>query len=195
MKIKVGISNRHIHLKKEHLDILFGENYELKVDRPLTQPDEFASTDYVTIKTEKSEINKVRILGPIREYTQVEISLTDAYKLGLKPPVRDSGDIKGSAPITLIGPKGTLNLKEGCILATRHIHMSEEDAKKYGFHNHDEVSVLIKGEKGGRLDHVFIKTSKEAYLELHLDTDDGNSHMVTKDTEGEIVMDESISNL
>ena len=190
MKIKIGVSNRHVHLSKEHLELLFGKDYELTVDRPLTQPGQFAATDYVTIKTEKSEINKVRILGPVREYTQVEISLTDAYKLGLKPPIRESGNIKGSAPITIVGPKGSIDLKEGCILANRHIHMSEEDATKYGLHNREEVSVYIDGEKGGRLDHVFIKTSKEAYLELHLDTDDGNAHMVGKETEGELLFHE-----
>lgn len=187
MKVNIGISNRHIHLKKEDLEVLFGKDYELEVARPLTQPGEYASKDYVTIKTEKGEISKVRILGPVRSYTQVEISMTDAYKLGLKPPVRNSGDILSSAPITLIGPKGTLDLKEGCILATRHIHMSEEDAEKYGFQNYEEVSVYIEGEKGGRFDHVFIKTSKKAFLELHLDTDDANAYLITPDMMGEII--------
>lgn len=187
MKVNIGISNRHVHLTKKHLEILFGKDYELTIDRPLTQTGQFAATDYVTIKTEKNEIEKVRILGPTRDYTQVEISLTDAYKLGLKPPVRDSGDVEGSAPITILGPKGSLVLEQGCILATRHIHISEEEAKQYGFRNHEEVSVIIDGEKGGRLDHVFIKISKDGYFELHLDTDDGNAHMIKKGMQGEII--------
>ncbi len=187
MKVNVAISNRHVHLTKKDLEALFGEGYELEVDRPLTQPHQFASTAYVTLKTEKNEIQKVRVLGPVREYTQVEIALTDAYKLGLRPPVRDSGDLEGSSGITLIGPKGTLILDKGCILATRHIHMSEDFAKEHGFQNHEEVSVELGGEKSGRLDHVRIKTSKEAFLELHLDTDDGNAFQVGKGIIGEIL--------
>lgn len=190
MKVNIGISNRHVHLTKEVLESLFGKGYELKPFRFLTQPGEYASTDTVIIKTEKNEIPRVRVLGPTRAYTQVEISMTDAYKLGLNPPVRTSGDISLSESITIVGPKGAVTLKEGCILAARHIHMSEDDAQKYGFQNGEEVSVLIDGEKGGRIDHVFIKTSKEAFLELHLDTDDGNSHLIKKGMMGEVIKHE-----
>lgn len=190
MKVNIGISNRHVHLTKEHLEILFGTGFELEVDRPLTQPGQFASKSFVTIKGDKGEFSHVRILGPTRTYSQVEVSLTDSYKLGVNPPVRDSGDVEGSEPITIIGPNGELHLPYGCIRATRHIHMSEADAEKLGFQNHEEVSVEIKGEKGGRLDHVFIKTSKEAFIELHLDTDDGNGFEIKKGMLGEIIKHE-----
>ena len=111
MKISIGVSNRHVHLTKEHLSILFGANYELEKKNDLTQPGQYASTAVVTIKTSKSEIDNVRVLGPIRNYTQVEISKTDAYKLGLNPPVRNSGDLGGSAHITIVGPNGSIDLE------------------------------------------------------------------------------------
>ncbi len=187
MKINIGVSNRHVHLKKEDLEVLFGEGYELTKARDLTQPGMYASAEKVTIKTEKDQIGNVRVLGPARNYTQVEISKTDAFKLGLKPPIRTSGDLEGSSPITIIGPKGELQLEQGCIIANRHIHISEEDAKKYGFENDQIVSVKVDTEKGGIFDHVHIKISKEAFLELHVDTDDGNGFLISSDTMGEIL--------
>lgn len=178
MKVTVGISNRHVHLTDEHLKVLFGNDYKLNIVRPINQPGQFASDAFVTIKTEKSQIEHVRVLGPTREYTQVEISMTDAYKLGVKPPVRDSGDIKGSLPVTLIGPNGTLYLKEGLILADRHIHMTEKQKELYGFKDIDFVSVLIPGEKGGIISNVRLKVTEKAYYELHLDTDDANAFLL-----------------
>src|SRR5574344_865783 len=131
ININIGISNRHVHLTQEDFAILFGSDSTLEVNRYLTQPGEFASNSLVTLKTEKSSIDNVRVLGPIRKYTQIEISKTDAYKLGLKPPIRTSGDISGSAPITIIGPQGELHLNEGCILANRHIHVDDQRIKYY----------------------------------------------------------------
>ena len=131
MKVSIGVSNRHVHLTKEHLEILFGSGYELKKKVDINQPGQFASTDVVTIKTEKSEIDRVRVLGPIRDYTQVEISKTDSYTLGLNPPIRDSGDLKGSAPITIMGPIGRVDLEEGCIIANRHIHITPKQMEYY----------------------------------------------------------------
>ena len=116
MKVSIGVSNRHVHLTREHFKILFGEGKELEKRNDLTQPGQFASTSIVTIKTDKSEIENVRVLGPFRAYTQVEISKTDDYKLGLNPPIRDSGNLKGSSPITIIGPSGVVDLEEGCII-------------------------------------------------------------------------------
>ena len=178
MKVTVGISNRHVHLTEEDLKTLFGEDYELEVVRPINQPGQFASNSFVTVKTEKSEIEHVRVLGPVRPYTQVEISMTDAYKLGVKPPIRDSGDLKGSLPVTLIGPKGELHLKEGLILADRHIHMTQKQKEMYGFKDVDFVSVAIPGEKGGIISNVRLKVTEKAYYELHLDTDDANAHLL-----------------
>lgn len=187
MKVSIGVSNRHVHLTKEHLSILFGKDYELEKKNDLTQPGQFASNSVVTIKTDKSEINNVRVLGPIRHYTQVEISKTDAYKLGLNPPVRNSGDLKGSSPITIIGPNGSVDLEEGCIIASRHIHILPSQIKMYGLEGKDTVNVKLNGEKGGIITNVYIKPSDEAFFELHLDTDDANAHLVKNGDIGEIL--------
>lgn len=184
IKIPVGVSNRHVHLTKQNIEKLFGEGYELHKKSDLTQPGQFASVETVTIKTEKSEIQNVRVLGPARNYNQVEISQTDAYKLGLNPPVRKSGNIKGSSPITIIGPNGEIFLEEGCILANRHIHISKEDSIRYNLPEDTEMMIKIDTEKGGILTNVYSKVTDEAYLELHLDTDDANSHLLKQ---GDIV--------
>lgn len=183
MEVSIGVSNRHVHLKKEDLEILFGVGYELEFYKPLKQPGQFASCDKVTIKTDKSEISNVRILGPVRNYTQVEISKTDAFKLGINPPVRTSGDLKGSAGITIVGPKGTLKLNEGCIIADRHIHITPSQVKEFGL-DKEEVSVKINGIKGGILEKVHLKIDENSYFELHLDTDDANAHLIS---DGDIV--------
>ncbi len=174
MNVSIGVSARHVHVSRDVLDVLFGKNYVLRNKKDLHQPTQFAAEEMVTIATEKSKIENVRILGPVRDYTQVEISKTDAYKLGICPPVRDSGDIQKSAPITLIGPCGSVNLKEGCIIATRHIHVTPQERKEKGF-DEDEVCVKIESEKGAILEHVHIKEASLSYFELHLDTDDANA--------------------
>lgn len=188
MNIQVGISNRHIHLTKEHYKILCGD-LPLEVKNPLTQPGTFASTQTFTIKTNKSEIPNVRLLGPFREYTQVEISKTDSYKLGINPPIRTSGEVVDSSPITIVGPKGELNLNEGCIIANRHIHLNNEMVKYYHLEGKEKVAVLIKGEKPGLLGNVFLKVTDEAYFELHLDTDDGNAFLLKSGDIVEIIED------
>ena len=187
MKVSIGVSNRHVHLTREHLKVLFGESYELEKKNDLSQPGQYASTALVTLKTNKSEINNVRVLGPVRNYTQVEISKTDAYKLGLNPPVRNSGDLDGSESITIIGPCGSVNLAEGCIIAARHIHILPSQLKAYGLEGRDKVNVKLNGEKGGIITNVYIKVSDEAFLELHLDTDDANAHLIKNGDIGEIV--------
>lgn len=184
MQIKVGVSNRHIHLKQEDLEVLFGIGYELDIYKKLNQTGEFASNDKVTIKTDKGEIPNVRILGPVRNYTQVEISKTDAFKLGLNPPVRTSGDIGDSSPITIVGPKGILNLNEGCIIADRHIHITPIQVQELGLIGINEVSLKVDGIKGGILNHVHLKLSENAHFEAHLDTDDSNAHLIK---DGDIV--------
>ena len=178
MDVVLGVSNRHVHLCEHDFKILFGNEAELEVVKELVQPGEFASNCFVTIKTEKSEIEKVRVLGPIRSYTQVEISLTDAFKLGVKPPVRDSGDLVGSEAVTLIGPNGSVDLKEGCIIATRHIHITPEQMVEFGFEGMKSVNVELPGEKGGILYNVQFKVSPKFAFEMHIDTDDANAHMV-----------------
>lgn len=187
MKISIGVSNRHVHLKKEDLIVLFGDNYNLEVDKKMSQPGQFASTSFVDLKTDKNIIKHVRVVGPLREYTQVEISKTDSFVLGLNPPVRDSGDLLGSSPITLIGPKGELNLKEGCIIADRHIHITPKQMELYNLVGKENVNVKLFGEKGGIITNVHLKVQDEAFFEMHLDTDDANAHLVKQGDIGEII--------
>lgn len=178
MKIKVGISNRHVHLKQVDLEALFGQGFNLEKKQDLVQKGEFASTSMVTIKGPKGQINNVRVLGPIRSYSQVEVSRTDTYILGLNPPVRNSGELVGSSPITIVGPNGQVDLKEGCIIANRHIHLTKEDRLNLGLVNIDKVKIKINNEKGGILDNVYLKESEKFRLECHLDTDDGNANLL-----------------
>ena len=148
--VPIGVSNRHVHLTREHLDILFGKDYELTKAKDLSQPGQFAANETVTIiGPSLRPIEKVRVLGPLRKASQVEISMTDSYVLKVKPPVRESGNIAGSSPITLVGPKGVVTLSEGCIIANRHIHMSPKDAERYGIKDGDTVNVSVLG-KGKR---------------------------------------------
>lgn len=187
MKIKVGVSNRHVHLCKEDVEKLFGIGYELTVSSMLSQAGEFASNEKVTIKTEKSIIEGVRVLGPARSYSQVEISKTDSFKLGVNPPVRESGDLVGSAPITIIGPVGQVNLAQGCIIASRHIHLSDEDVVKYGLDTNKKYSVRVGGVKGGIFSNVSLKPNSRYSLELHLDTDDANGFLIRQGDEVELI--------
>lgn len=173
MKIPLGISGRHIHLSKEHLDALFGEDYQLTKFKDLSQPGQFACEERVdVVSPEGRELKNVRILGPIRKETQLEISRSDAIRGKFVAPVRSSGNIKNSGQATLIGPKGKVVLKEGVIVADRHIHFSPEEAKKFGVTDKEVVSIYLGGEKAGILDNVLCRVHQEFRLDCHLDTDD-----------------------
>lgn len=184
MKVSVGISNRHVHLTKEDLNILFGLNYELTKKIDINQPHQFAAIETVTIKTDKDEINNVRILGPIRSYTQVELSKTDAYKLGINPPLRDSGDLEGSSVVSIIGPKGIVT-KPCCIIARRHIHVTPIMKKELNLP--DVVSVKVEGQRGGIINEVYVKVNEESYYEMHIDTDEANAFYLKNNDEVEII--------
>lgn len=186
LKIKVGVSNRHVHLTKEHFITLFGKKTLTKL-RDLNQIGEYASNEVVAIKTNKNTINNVRVIGPFRDYTQVEISKTDAYKFGLNPPIRKSGDIKNSESITVIGPNGEITIKEGCIIANRHIHMTKAEAAQYNVEDDQKVLIKINTEKKGIIE-AFIKISDNAYFELHLDTDDANAFLLKNDDEVDLII-------
>ncbi len=174
--IPVGISNRHIHLTREHVEILFGKGYTLTKLKDLSQPGQYACKEQLTIVGPSMRaIEGVRVLGPERKASQVEISRTDSYVLKLKPPVRESGDIGGSAPITIIGPKGIVTLKEGCIIANRHIHMSEEEGRAFGVVDNEYVDVELCGERRSLFYDVQIRVHKDFRLEMHIDTDDANA--------------------
>lgn len=173
--IPVGVSARHIHLSRKDLDTLFGQGYELKPYKEL-MGGQFAAKEQVTIiGTKLRAIENVRILGPIRPETQVEVSKTDAIGLGINPPIRPSGDIKGSAPITIVGPKGAINLKEGCIVAQRHIHMPPDYVGKLNVKDKEIVQVQVVGGRGGTLSNVQIRVHETFRLEMHLDTDEANA--------------------
>lgn len=179
-EIPVGISNRHIHLTGQHVEALFGKGYKLTPLKELSQPGQYACKEQLTIVGPSLRpIEKVRVLGPERKASQVEISRTDAYLLKLKPPVRESGKIAGSAPITIIGPKGVVTLSEGCIIANRHIHMSPEDGARFGVKDNDYVTVDALGERRTRFFDVQVRVDPSFRLEMHLDTDDANAAGLT----------------
>lgn len=174
MKVKVGVSNRHVHLCKEDFDILFfGEEFYSIKD--LSQKGEFMSNLKVTIKTEKGIIEGVRVVGPLRSKTQVEISRTDAYKLGLDAPIRLSGDLDGTCDIMLSSSLGEVNAKNSCIIAKRHLHVGSEEAIKLGLDNGMTMQARIDNERGGILFNIPVRVKDNYTLELHLDTDEANA--------------------
>ncbi|MBO5371056.1 MAG: phosphate propanoyltransferase [Clostridia bacterium] len=174
-EIKVGVSQRHVHLSREDLNTLFGEGYELTVSKYLMGK-EFASNEFVTlVGPSLKSIEKVRVLGPVRKNTQVEISRTDTFTLKVSPPVRPSGDIKGSASLVLVGPKGTVYLKEGVIIANRHIHLTPQYALQQGISDNDYVDVEVEGIKPTRFYDVQVRVRDDFNVEMHIDTDDANS--------------------
>ena len=174
--IPIGVSNRHIHLTQEDVETLFGEGYELEKIKDLKQPGQYACRETLTIVGPSMRpIEGVRVLGPVRRASQVEISKTDSFQLKVKPPVRESGDLEGSAPITIIGPRGIVTLKEGCIIANRHIHMGLSDAARYGVVDGDYVTVDAVGTKRTRWYDVQVRVSADFTLEMHVDTDDANA--------------------
>jgi putative phosphotransacetylase len=179
-QVPVGVSVRHIHISAADLEVLYGPGHQLTPMRDLYQEGEFAAKEVVALVGPKMRIlENVRILGPVRNRTQVEISRTDAIYLGLNPPVRPSGDLKGSSPITLVGPKGTLVLPEGCIVANRHVHMSPSDAQRFGLQDNDLIQVEVLGEKSLIFNNVQVRVKDNFRLEMHLDTDDANASGIT----------------
>lgn len=174
--VPVGVSNRHIHLSRIDLETLFGAGYELTPLKELSQPGQYACKETLTIiGPSLRPIENVRVLGPVRSASQVEISKTDSYTLKVKPPVRESGRIAGSSPITIVGPKGVVTLKEGCIIANRHIHMSLEDGTRFGVKDGDYVTVDVEGTRRTRWYDVQVRVNKDFRLEMHVDTDDANA--------------------
>lgn len=188
MKVKVGISNKHVHLTKEKYKELF-ENEPLNVVRYLNQPGQFASDKFVTLKNGDREIKHVRVLGPLRDYNQVEISRTDSYILKLNPPIRNSADLEGSSQITIVNEENgkESHLNEGCIIANRHLHIHPDEAKKLKLEGVKKIKIKVGGEKGGILDNVHVRESTRATYELHLDTDDGNGFNLKTGDEVEII--------
>ena len=187
-KVPVGISARHIHLTQEHVEKLFGKGYQLTKKKEL-MGGQFASNEQCTIVGLKLRaIENVRILGPVRPSSQVEISATDARTLGIKAPTRQSGDTAGSSPIALVGPKGAIYLEEGCIVAARHIHLCPEDAKAAGLKDNDFVTVRMGNERGALLDNVKVRVHETFTTEMHIDTDEANACQVKQDELAAIIL-------
>ena len=187
--VTAGISARHVHVTREHLDILYGAGYELTNKKDLAQPGQFASNETIDVVTEKSSFKNVRILGPIRSKSQVEVSMSDAMKLGLKNiPVRDSGDLAGTPGAKLVGPKGEVELTEGVIVAGRHIHMNPAEAAEFGVKDKDLVKVRCGGERGLVFENVLIRVNKDYALEMHVDTDEGNAALCKNGDQLEVIV-------
>lgn len=181
--IPLGVSNRHIHLTPGTFKRLFGENAVFEEMRPLYQPGEFASKHALTIVGPKlRSIPSVRILGPLRKYDQAEVSLTDAIFLGINPPVANSGSLGNAAPLTLVGPNGSVYLEKCAIVASRHIHMTNADAARLGVHDGDFCRVRIAGEKSTVFEHVLVRTNDNWRLQIHLDTDDANAANIREES-------------
>ncbi|QHW29992.1 phosphate propanoyltransferase [Paenibacillus rhizovicinus] len=186
-KVPVGVSARHIHLAQEHVEILFGQGAELTEFKPLSQPGQYAANETVEVIGPKGSFGKVRILGPVRKRTQLEVSRTDAFSLGINPPLRESGDIAGSAGITLKGPAGEVAIEEGVIVAARHIHFHTSDAERWGIADKQQLSVRLTGERGVVLENVIARVSPEFALDMHIDTDEANAAGAKTGDEAEII--------
>lgn len=174
-KVPVGISNRHVHLSDDHIEALFGAGYTLTKLKELSQPGQFACAETVTLIGPKGSISGVRVLGPARKFSQVELTETDTFKLGVRPPVRDSGKLEGTPGIGVEGPNGRIYLAQGVIVAARHIHMTPDDALKYSVKDGEYVCVNIPGPRGGVLEQVLVRVNSDYALDLHVDTDEGNA--------------------
>ncbi len=189
MKVKVGVSARHVHLTKEDVNILFGKNYILTKKADLSQFGQYACNEQITLIGAKNTIKNVRVLGPERNQTQVEISKTDSYKLGINPPVRNSGDLDNAALITIVGPCGQIT-KKAAIIAARHLHVNKQEQIKYGLINKKNVSIKVNNEKGGILNNVSIRVDDNYSYEVHLDTDDANAFLIKNGDEVEIIIED-----
>ena len=187
-QVLVEISARHVHVSQEHLEILFGKGYELTVKKWLSQPGQFACEERIKVIGEKGEFPAVSILAPIRPNDQVELSASDARSIGVKAPVRESGDIKGSGGCKLVGPNGEVEISEGVIVAKRHIHMTPADAAEYGLSDKQVVSVKIdSAERSLVFGDVVVRVSEKFALAMHIDTDESNAVMAAPGTYGVIL--------
>lgn len=187
LKVPISVSGRHLHLSQAHLEALFGRGFELTVFHPISQPGQYASNQFVTLTGPKGSIPNLRVLGPVRSQTQVELAMSEARRIGLNLPVRSSGDIEGSTGAILTGPSGSVTLTEGVIVADRHIHMTPEQALTWGFADAQLVKVHIDTPKGAVLYNVSVRVRADFTLDLHLDTDDANALLIPRDCYGIVI--------
>ncbi|MBD2870658.1 phosphate propanoyltransferase [Paenibacillus arenilitoris] len=186
-QVPIGVSARHIHLSQAHVELLFGEGYGLTEMKPLSQPGQYAANESVEVIGPKGSFPKVRILGPARKGTQLEVSRTDAFALGVNPPVRESGNTAGSAGIKIKGPAGEIDIEEGVIVAARHIHFHTTDAEKFGIADKQLLRVRFGGERGVVFEQVVARVSEQYALDMHIDTDEANAAGVKNGDIGEII--------
>lgn len=186
-EIPVGVSNRHAHLSQAHLNHLFGDGYELTRMKDLSQPGQYACKETITICGPKGAIEKIRILGPVRSNTQVEVLAGDSFKLGVVSQARLSGELSGTPGITLIGPKGSVQAAEGLIIAQRHIHMTLQDAQRFGVSDGQTVAIQVEGPRGGTYNNVAIRANNTSALECHIDTEEANAMSISGSSKIKIV--------
>ena len=187
--VPIGVSNRHIHLDRADMDILFGQDSELTFKKELGQPGQYACDETVTLHGPKGELSRVRVLGPLRGESQVEVSVTDGFALGVRPPIRESGKLKGTPGVTIVGPKGTIEKDTGTIAALRHIHLDPETAQRIGVKDKQMVKVEIRGLRGGILHNVLIRVSEQFAPEMHIDVDEANAMGVKNGDRAYIIVD------
>ena len=173
-KVPIGLSNKHIHLSQTDLEVLFGKGYQLTPMKDLSQPGQFACEEKVDVVGPKGK-QTMRILGPVRPETQIEVSIGDGFVLGLKVPIRNSGDIDGTPGVKIVGPAGEIEIGKGVLVAGRHIHMSPEEAKTYNLKDKDVVSVKLDGPRGLTFDNVLVRVNPNYLLDMHIDVEEGNA--------------------
>jgi propanediol utilization protein len=188
IKIITEVSARHVHLSQSDFEQLFGKNKQLTPMKPLYQDGQFASWEWVTLQTAKASIEHVRVLGPLRDRTQIEVSLTDAFALGIEPLVRESGELDGTPGLTLVSRQGQVKTRGGVILSFRHIHASTADAKKYGLHDGQIVSVRSDGPRSLIFNNVIVRVKSDYVWRLHLDTDEANAAGLKNGSEAEVII-------
>ena len=186
---EVEASGRHVHLSRKELDALFGTGYELTKAKDLSQPGQYASKERLTVVGPKGAFHNVVILGPVRKESQVEVSITDCLQLGVKAPIRESGDIEGTPGIVLVNGDKSVSLDKGLIVAKRHVHMTPEDAEKLGVKNHDIVKVKVEGARPLVFDDVVIRVSPKFATYMHIDYDEANACGFSKGIRGRIIKD------
>ncbi len=187
-KVPAGISNKHVHVSEADFKVLFGENAELSNFKALSQPGQFATNEKVDIVGPYGTLKGVRILGPFRKQTQVELARTDCFAIGVGLDLRESGNLAGTPGCKLIGPAGELELAEGVMVAKRHIHLSTEQAAEAGVKDGDVVSVKFDGPRALTFDEVLVRAGDSHFRDMHLDTDEANAAQLSNGQEGEIII-------
>jgi propanediol utilization protein len=187
LQVPIAVSGRHVHLSKVHCDALFGPEHTLTCKHPVTQPGQFACHDTVAVIGPRGAFERVAIVAPLRPETQVELSRSDAIHLGVNPPVRESGHLENSPGLTLRGPRGTVQLDHGAIVALRHLHATPEDARRLGIRSGDSIAVKVSGPRAVLFDNVVVRVDPRFQLDVHLDTDEANAAGVDRGGTGTIV--------